>query len=65
MNDKKVYIEIGTGVCFKPDGWTGEQFEQFQDKMIEVAESFGEDVQFTTSWRLMTEAEMEADLNKE
>lgn len=60
MTSKK-YLVLNSGICYNPEGWTEEQLEQFMDKVIEVAESFGKDVQFTQSFELKTEEEVEND----
>jgi hypothetical protein len=55
----KVYIDMKGGICFNPKGWTKEEADSFIDKMVEVAESFGPDIQFTMGYKLMSEAELE------
>lgn len=54
---KKEYITLD-GLCFNPKGWTSAQEALFLDKLVELAESFGDDVQFTGSARRKTEKEV-------
>lgn len=56
----KTYIKL-EGLVFKPDGWSDGQFDQFVDKMIELAESFGNEVQSSVSFERKDELEVEND----
>lgn len=55
------YLNID-GLCFKEDGWSEKDKDLFIDKLIEIAESFGNQVQLTASVRTVTEAELEEEL---
>lgn len=54
----KPYIKL-TGSCFNPDGWTEEQQSQFLDKICDIAESFGAEVQLSCLIERFTEKEIE------
>lgn len=54
----KTYIKL-EGLVFKPDGWTEDQFDQFVDKMTELVESFGSEVQSSVSFERKDELEVE------
>lgn len=56
----KTYIKL-EGLVFKPDGWTEDQFDQFVDKMTELVESFGSEVQSSVSFERKDELEVEND----
>lgn len=59
MSDKiKQYIEF-SGSVYKPDSWTDEQYDEFVDKMVELAESFGDSVQLACTYAKKSEEEME------
>jgi len=57
MSKKKQYITLD-GLVFNPSGWTSGHEELFLDKLVELAESFGEDIQFSGSVRRKTEEEV-------
>lgn len=54
----KQYIQI-EGLAFKLDGWTEKQTDDFLDKLVELAESYGDEVQFTGSVWAVSEDELE------
>lgn len=61
---KKQYI-IFEGTCFNPEGWDDEELSQFMEKLCDVAESFGADVQLSAAGQAFTEEELEEEEDDE
>ena len=58
---KKQYLKIFEGVCFKEDGWTDEEVDQFMDGVIDLAESFNGQLCFSCG--AATEEELDEEDN--
>jgi len=50
MSELKQYAVIKGGLCFKESGWSVKEHDSFIDKIVEAAESFGDDIQFSCSF---------------
>lgn len=55
----KQYLTISLCRIYKPDGWTEAQYADFTDKMIELAESYGPDIQMSATYQLQSEEELD------